>query len=218
MSSIIYNKYFGKEYSYSLFKTQEKISKNKYIYYYQNSLSSFIYLFSGFYICINRKNYNFSSIIIEILLILLSFVSFFWWASQRLLIHKVDVLLYSSFLLIPGLHYYTLKNVINNIIFISILIIFNFMNYILIKKKYYLFIKLINFLSIIFSIYSLYEIKNLILYDVSLFFISFFCKFGDTFKFINYKNISGTALFHIISGLAYGTLILKMNNNYFFPK
>ena len=217
MSSIIYDKYFGKEYSYSLFKTQEKKSNNIYIYYYQNSISSFAYLFSSFYIYFNRKNYSLSCSVIEILLFLLSFVSFFWWASQRLFIHKIDILLYSSFLLIPGLYNLSNNSYITDAIFVILLCLFNFFNYLLILNNKYSIIKKINGLSVLFSLYLLYEIRNIIFYDTCLFIISFIYKLGDTYKFIKYTNISGTAIFHLISAFVYGTLISNINNYDKFP-
>ena len=74
---------FGKELSTSVFKTSEKISKSKYVLYKFNTYSSLAYLFTSIYMFLNVESLFIITYIGCIISLLLTFASFFWWASQR---------------------------------------------------------------------------------------------------------------------------------------
>lgn len=130
MSSKIYN-IFGKEESISLFKTQELKSDNIYVYYYQNSISSFVFFIPAIYL--NLYSESFIDIYISIQLHLMGIISFLWWACQRKYIHYFDIILYSNLISISGL--YLLNN--HNIISEPLFFYYNF-NFILLILKIYL--------------------------------------------------------------------------------
>lgn len=211
MSNIIYDKIFGKTYSNSLFKTQEKLSTNQYIYYPQNSISSFAYSFSSLYIYFMIEKLSLSILIINFLLFILGFVSFFWWASQRLFIHKFDILLYSSFLLIPGIFNLKCLDYFNDYYFCYLLFFFYALILFLINLNYFNIIKAINIFSFMFSILNLLNQKKIIYFELITFTISIFFKLCDTLEIIKIPIFSGTAIFHLLSGIAYGTMLIKLN-------
>lgn len=185
----------------SLFKTQEKKSKNWCMYPF-NSYSSLFYLIilEKLY----KKDLNFINIYGIIITISLTISSFLWWARRNKNIHLVDINSYSLLIFYIGIYYlynlsdkkYIYKNLL---IFITILVIFTT----LVKKKN---VKLFNYIGGVLSFIILtYYSNSLIQYlGIFLLLLSVKQKFFDTYNIIDfnkYKLISGTGWFHIFSAL-----------------
>ena len=123
MSTSYYN-FLGPTDNHSLFSTQEHYSDSQYIYYYQNSVSSFAYLIPSIYLLFKYSKYTkinvpIEDVIVQLNLFLLSFVSFLWWASQRQYIHNYDIVLYSNSIVLIGLFSLSKNKVISNKLFIG---------------------------------------------------------------------------------------------------
>lgn len=201
----IYDFLFGTEYGKSVFTSQESKLNNCFILYKHNTLSSISYIISGIYIKYFTKSYPLISYTISNNLIFLGIISSLWWATQRLSIQLIDIGLYSTMLSTIG--FYSLAIYLNqdkniNNIYILTTILFNLYP-VFSKLKY---IKLINILSCLFSVISLLFIinKSPIYSSIGLFItlLSLIFKLNDSFNFLDYKlPISGTAIFHWLSGL-----------------
>ena len=212
MSNIYYN-YLGPLDNQSLFSTQEHYYDSQYMYYYQNSLSSFAYLIPSIYLLFKYFNYSKNSELIEdiivlINLFLLSFVSFLWWASQRQYIHNYDIVLYSNSIVLIGLYTLSKNKLINIRLFLGTFsVFFSFIVYCIYVNNRNT-IKLINISSGVFSGYSL--VRNKYNDVFCIFMMSVIFKLLDTY-YLNFDIylMSGTAWFHTIS--AFGYLFLLQN-------
>ncbi len=188
----------------SLFNTQEIKSTNSDIQYYQNSISSFSYLLSSYYLIL-FTNCNLINSYIIFLLFSMSIVSYLWWAKQKKIIHIFDIFLYSCLILTIGLYTKVISNEYQQQQFFIYSGLFIFSLIILINFNFINLIKFINILSGIFSFIILY--KNNYLYVLSIFSISVLFKFIDSSGLFKLTFISGTAMFHILSALGYAFLI-----------
>jgi hypothetical protein len=203
MSSNIYN-IFGKEESISLFKTQELKSDNIYVYYYQNSISSFVFFIPAIFLNLYCK--SFIDIYISIQLHLMSIISFFWWACQRKYIHYFDIILYSNLISISGLYLLNTYNIISEFSFFYYNFNFVLLILILIHFNLFYYIKIINILSSLFSVYNLIFFNYYKTFTFLIF--GLISKLMDTYIKINIcKKISGTAIFHIMTGIGYFFLL-----------
>lgn len=215
MTTILYN-IFGPPEEFSIFKTQETKINTKFIYYYENSISSIAYLFTAIYLLYNfKKNnkFNIENTIIIINLFLISFISFLWWASQRKYIHQIDIVLYSNLIILIGLYTLLKKHIISQLEFITIFTIFLCFIIFLVKTNNHKLIKPINIISGIVSGYSLIMFtKNYMI--LFIFILSILFKLNDTFNnnlnISYYVLISGTAWFHILSAFGYGMLLIQI--------
>ena len=212
MSNSYYN-FLGPIDNQSLFSTQEHYSDNQYMYYYQNSLSSFAYLIPSIYLLFKYSKYTkinvpIEDVIVQLNLFLLSFVSFLWWASQRQYIHNYDIVLYSNSIVLIGLFSLSKNKVISNKLFIGTFSVFIALMLYLIYVKNRNTIKLVNISSSVFSGYALIQNKY---NDVfCIFIMSVIFKLLDTY-FLNFDIyiMSGTAWFHTISAVGYLFLLMK---------
>ena len=141
--------------------------------------------------------------------LLLSIASFFWWASKRENVQKVDICLYSALILWIGIYglckLYPHYEIVVSIFFVLLLLIFSYKvctnKY---KKK---IITIFNILSFILSISILLYIaeiyKKFNMYpSISIIVIGFLFKFSDTYKMLNPEIIgSGTGWFHIFTAI-----------------
>ena len=212
MSNSYYN-FLGPIDNQSLFSTQEHYSDNQYMYYYQNSLSSFAYLIPSIYLLFKYSNYYKKIVMIEDSIVLLnlfflSFVSFLWWASQRQYIHNYDIVLYSNSIILIGLYSLSKNKLISIRLFIGTLSVFIALIVYLIYVKNRHTIKLINISSSVFSGYAL--IRNKYNDVFCIFIMSVIFKLLDTY-FLNFDIyiMSGTAWFHTISAFGYLFLLMK---------
>jgi len=212
MSTSYYN-FLGPIDNHSLFSTQEHYSDNQFMYYYQNSISSFAYLIPCIYLLFTYSKYSKNNVSIEdgivlINLLLLSFVSFLWWASQRQYIHNYDIVLYSNSIILIGLYSLSKHKVFSNKLFIETFSLFIVLLLYLIYDNNRNTIKLINISSGLFSGYALIRTKYSDVFCI--FIVSVIFKLIDTYV-LNYDMyiMSGTAWFHIISALGYLFLLQK---------
>ena len=199
--------------NHSLFSTQEHYSDTQYMYYCQNSVSSFAYLIPSIYLLFKYSKYSknnelIEDIIVQINLFLLSFVSFLWWASQRQYIHNYDIVLYSNSIVLIGVYSLSKNKVISIRLFLGTFILFISLILYLIYVNNRNTIKLINISSGVFSGYAL--IRNKYIDIFCIFMISVIFKLLDTYL-LNYDIyiMSGTAWFHTISAFGYLFLLMK---------
>ncbi len=215
MSTSYYN-FLGPIDNHSLFSTQEHYSDSQYMYYYQNSVSSFAYLIPSIYVFNKKyKHYNdykyiifIEDTIVQLNLFLLSFVSFLWWASQRHYIHNYDIVLYSNSIVLIGLYSLSKNKLISNKLFIGAFSVFIALIVYLIHVNNRDTIKLMNLTSSVFSGYAL--IRNKYNDVFCIFIMSIIFKLIDTY-FLNFDMyiMSGTAWFHTISAFGYLFLVMK---------
>ena len=186
----------------SLFKTQEIQSVNSNILYYQNSYSSIAYFLVALYLLFNSE-YTLVNHYIIFLLVNISIVSYLWWAKQNKIIHILDIILYSSLIFTIGL-YISVKNTeitSNQFICYNLLFIFTIILLIYININ---IIKLVNLLSGVFSLISLYYNKNITV--LIIFVSSVLFKLLDSSRF-KIPLLSGTVWFHILSAIGYLNMV-----------
>ena len=206
---INYDKIFGTEIGVSIYESCEKLSDSKLVKYKFNTYSSIAYLLTAFYLYNNGINLFLINNIGVAISFLLGIASFFWWASKRENVQKIDIGLYSALILWMGVYAWCklYSNRENEISIVFILIMIYFTYNVCIEKYKKKIITIFNILSFLFSvsiliyiaessqIYNLYPAINFIIMGFNL-------KFADTFKVLNPEIIgSGTGWFHILTAL-----------------
>ena len=101
---INYDSVFGTEIGVSIYESCEKISNSNLVKYKFNTYSSIAYLLTAFYLYNNKTNLFLINNIGIAISFLLGIASFFWWASKRENIQKVDICLYSALILWIGIY------------------------------------------------------------------------------------------------------------------
>ena len=204
-----YDTCLGKKRDISIYPSQEKDSNNNCVIYEFNSYSSISYIINSLIIYYYTTQFFYISYIGSILSFLLGIASFLWWASQREFIQKIDIALYSTLILWPGM--YGLSIIYNNYEFeISSIFIFiiSFSNIFILT--YGINCKVISILNVICFIFSVIIIStlitpyniNYILVGINSNVLGFLLKFSDTYKVLNPKYCgAGTGWFHILTAL-----------------
>ena len=224
MDNLYYDKLFGKKTTESIYPSQESVDySDKWVLYKFNSVSSFAYITNAIIIF----NYTHKLFLINylgsIISLLLGIASFFWWASQRDLIQRLDIALYSSLIFWPGAVKLCMDNEEIEFTITSIhFILTGFLLYIFYDNELDVVcmkfrnidisinknnITLLNLIGIIFSVYQVItfhihkwvHIKIIIVISTVL---GFCLKLSDTYKIISPKLCgAGTGWFHLFTAL-----------------
>ena len=224
MDNLYYDVFFGEKTTESIYPSQEPIdNNNKWILYKFNSISSFAYITNSIIIYYFTNKLYLINYLGSIISLLLGIASFFWWASQRDLIQRIDIALYSSLIFWPG----TIKLCINNeeiefTITSIYFILTGFLLYIFYDNELDVVcmkfrnidisinknnITLLNLIGIIFSVYQVItiEIEKWIYMKIFIVFLTilgFSLKLSDTYKILPPKICgAGTGWFHLFTAL-----------------
>lgn len=226
MDNAYYDKFFGKDIVISIYPSQEPIQNSNWVIYYFNSISSIAYISNSIIIFMFCNNLCIISYLGSIISFLLGIASFFWWASQRDYVQRIDVGLYSSLIFWPSFMALSHNNqelefTITNIYFISTLVLIYLCFDLGLNTKY------ITILNCVGLFYSIYLVSNLIndtnitifLYAIAITLIGFVIKLSDTYRLLN-PNLCGpgTGWFHLFTALGlllvwYGFQLFPIKNN-----
>lgn len=226
MDNSYYDKYFGKDITTSIYPTQETIRDSNWILYTFNTISSLAYINNSVIIFMFCNNLCIISYFGSIISFLLGIASFFWWASQRDYVQRIDVGLYSSLIFWPAFMALSYNNqelefTITNIYFISTLTL-TYLCFDLGLNKMY--ITYLNCTGLFYSIYLVYNLINnhnifLFLNAILMTITGFILKLSDTYKLLNPQLCGpGTGWFHLFTSLGlllvwYGFQLFPIKNN-----
>ena len=162
MDNEYYDKFFGEEVTISIYPSNEPIKKSNWMLYTCNSISSIAYISNAILLFIFCNTLCIISYLGAILSFLLGIASFFWWASQRDYVQRIDVGLYSSLIFWPGCMKLSYDNpeiefTIANIFFVLTLAL-TYICYDLGVSKFY--ITCLNISGLIFSISLIATLNN----------------------------------------------------------
>lgn len=225
MDNKIYDYFFGEKTTESIYPSKEKIDyMDSWILQKFNSFSSLAYITNSIII------FNFTNKLFlinyfgGIISLLLGIASFFWWASKRDLVQRVDIALYSSLIFWPGIIILCITNeeiemTITSIYFVLTFVLTylfydNELDKIIIECKSVqckinkTSITILNLLGLIFSISLLiiFETNKWVIIKsivIGLTVLGFICKLSDTYQILN-PNLcgSGTGWFHLFTALS----------------
>lgn len=225
MDNQYYDLFFGKKIAESIYPSKEEIDHSNYwILQKFNSFTSLSYITNAIIIFYFTNKFFVVNYLGGIISLLLGIASFFWWASKRDLIQRVDIALYSSLIFWPGIIILCIMNKEIQITIISIyFILTSYLVYMLydneldtpiikyknikmiINKK---FITILNLIGLIFSISLLIIFKTnewvfTKVIIVSLTVLGFICKLSDTFQLLKPQICgAGTGWFHLFTALS----------------
>ncbi len=226
MDNQYYDSFFGEDVAISIYPSYETKNKSNWLLYTCNSISSLGYIANAVIIYIFCSTLFIISYLGAIISFLLGIASFFWWASQRDNVQRIDIGLYSSLIFWPGCIKICYNNpeiefTIANIYFVLTLALI-YICYDIGVDKFY--ITLINIVGLIYSIglvitLNFVEIEYIFKYAIFFILLGFFLKLCDTYKILNATRYgSGTAWFHVLTSLGllfawYGFQSLPIKNN-----
>jgi hypothetical protein len=227
MDNEYYDKFFGEKVTISIYPSHEPVKKSNWMLYTCNSISSIAYISNAILFFIFCNTLCIISYLGAILSFLLGIASFFWWASQRDYVQRIDVGLYSSLIFWPGCMKLSYNNpdiefTITNIYF-ALTIALTYICYDLGVSKFH--ITFLNIIGLMFSIGLIATLNNretefIFFYSILLILLGFLLKLCDTFKILNPNKFgSGTGWFHLFTALGllvvwYGFQLLPSNKNH----
>ena len=104
MDNQYYDLFFGKKTTESIYpSTEHKEIESKWVLYRFNSVSSIAYITNAIIILHFTNSFYLINYLGSFISLFLGIASFFWWASQRDLIQRIDIALYSSLIFWPGI-------------------------------------------------------------------------------------------------------------------
>lgn len=225
MDNQYYDLFFGIKTTESIYpSTEHKDIESKWVLYRFNSVSSIAYITNSIIILYFTNSFYLINYLGSIISLLLGIASFFWWASQRDLIQRIDIALYSSLIFWPGTIKLCQDNEDIELTITSIyFVLTGFLLYIFydneldttimkcrnieckINKK---IITVLNLIGLIFSISLLIMFKtNEWVFTksiiVGLTILGFICKLSDTFRILKPQVCgAGTGWFHLFTALS----------------
>lgn len=208
MDNKYYDYLFGKEKTTSIYPSHETKNKSNWVIYSFNTITSLAYITNSIIVFLNAEKLFIINYYGAILSLILGVASFFWWASQRDLVQKLDIGVYSSLIFWPGIIVITsffeeIEFSITWFYFILTLMLIYVLYDFGVNKKY---ITILNLLGILFSsiIIILYitpiYFYRIILY-INIIFLGFILKLFDTYKVVDDSYGSGTGWFHLFTAL-----------------
>ena len=224
MDNQYYDLFFGTKTTESIYpSTEHKEIESKWVLYRFNSVSSIAYITNAIIILYFTNSFYLINYLGSFISLFLGIASFFWWASQRDLIQRIDIALYSSLIFWPGTIKLCQDNediefTITSIYFVLtgfLLYIFydNEINVTCLKCNGYSIsinknnITFLNLIGIIFSMYNIIsiEIHKWLYMKIIIIFLTvlgFVLKLSDTYKILPSKICgSGTGWFHLFTAL-----------------
>ena len=209
MDNQYYDAAFGKDVCISIYPSHEPVKNSNWMLYTCNSISSIAYVSNAILVFLFCHTLCIISYFGAILSFSLGIVSFFWWASQRDYVQRIDVGLYSSLIFWPGCMKLSYDNqeiefTITNIYFILTLAL-TYICYESGVNKFY--ITFINIIGLMFSIGLIATVNNIetefiFFYSIFLILLGFLLKLCDTFKVLDPNKFgSGTGWFHLFTAL-----------------
>lgn len=225
MDNQYYDLFFGTKTAESIYPSEEKVDcSNSWILQKFNSFTSLAYITNAIIIFYFTNKLYLINYLGAIISLLLGIASFFWWASKRDLIQRIDIALYSSLIFWPGTIILCIMNKEIEMTIVSMyFILSSFLVYMLfdneldttimkcrnieckINKK---FITVLNLIGLIFSISLLIMFKtNEWVFTksiiVGLTILGFICKLSDTFRILKPQVCgAGTGWFHLFTALS----------------
>ncbi|MEM7361546.1 MAG: hypothetical protein AAF335_00850 [Bacteroidota bacterium] len=207
---------FGKKRCRPVYEAQEKRNPDTLLEYKWSALSSLLYIGLSIYTFWTTTKYPAMSYATTAMFVVTGFSSFFFWASMRYTMQKLDVGSYSSMLHWPG--FYFLSAFFPESDF-AIMLVFVAISALLILYIFWVGIErigkirlFINIFSVTFSTLTCMVLIYLYGLDISvsyfygglLFFaLGVYAKFADSLRFsFRIVQQKGTALFHLLTATA----------------